>query len=201
MEQKEFYYTIDKPAVAEYKDRGSKFIGYAFPILSIDDFKKRLDEIKKEHPKATHHCFAYRLGTDKTSYRVYDDGEPSGTAGKQILGQIDSKELTNVLIVVVRYFGGSLLGIPGLIQAYKISASLAIQVSSMIQKPVEIIYLLQFDYTMMNTIMNVVKQLNCSIIQQESQLFCRFTISVPLSKEEEFLSRFSEVKNIEVGKQ
>jgi putative IMPACT (imprinted ancient) family translation regulator len=105
-----FFNTIDKPSSAEFKDRGSKFIAYAFPISSVEDFKLKLNDIKKEHPKATHHCFAYRLGTDGNNFRVSDDGEPSGSAGRPILGQIDSKQLTNTLVIVVRYFGGTLLG-------------------------------------------------------------------------------------------
>src|ERR1700749_2950277 len=119
MAEKDFYLTIDKPGTAEYKDRGSKFIAYAYPIESADDFKIHLQKLKKEHPKAEHHCFAYRIGTDGNTYRVNDDGEPSGSAGKPILGQLDSKEVTNVAVIVVRYFGGALLGVPGLINSYK----------------------------------------------------------------------------------
>ena len=113
------YYTIEKPAYAEYKDRGSRFLAYAFPAQSVEEFKKRLRELKEEHPRAAHHCAAYRLGADGQTFRASDDGEPSGSAGKPILGQIDSKELTNTAVVVVRYFGGTLLGVPGLINAYK----------------------------------------------------------------------------------
>src|SRR3954453_15546648 len=102
------YYTIEKPSVAEYKDRGSKFLGYAYPISTTEDFKKHLQLLKKEHSKAAHHCFAYRLGLDGNNFRVSDAGEPAGSAGKPILGQIDSKQVTNVLVVVVRYFGGTL---------------------------------------------------------------------------------------------
>ena len=108
-----FYQTIEKESVAEFKDRGSRFLAYAFPISSADDFKKRLKELKEEHPKAVHHCFAYRIGTDGNNFRSSDDGEPSGSAGRPILGQIDSKELINTAIIVVRYFGGTLLGVPG----------------------------------------------------------------------------------------
>src|SRR6476660_5099192 len=108
------YYTIDQPSTAEYKDRGSRFIAYAYPIQTADDFKKHLQLLKKEHPKAVHHCFAFRIGLDGNNFRVSDDGEPSGSAGKPILGQIDSKQIVNVLVVVVRYFGGTLLGVPGL---------------------------------------------------------------------------------------
>ncbi|MBC7828827.1 MAG: YigZ family protein [Chitinophagaceae bacterium] len=200
MIEKDFYNTIDKPGIAEFKDRGSKFVAYAFPIVTVNNFKKRLEEVKREHPKATHHCFAYRLGTDKNNFRVSDDGEPSGTAGKQILGQIDSRNLTYIFIVVVRYFGGSLLGVPGLINAYKTSASLVIQVTPIVQKAIEIIYTLEFDYTMMNSMMIIIKQLNCSIINQETQLFCRFSIGVPVKREQEFLYRVGELKNIQLGK-
>src|SRR6478672_10861639 len=152
------YYTIDKPAVAEFKDRGSKFLAYAFPIQTVDDFKKRLKELKEEHSKAAHHCFAYRIGNDKNNFRSSDDGEPSGSAGKPILGQIDSKELTNTAVVVVRYFGGTLLGVPGLINAYKTVSSLALQLTPIAEKPILVSYELQFDYTLMNEVMMVVKR-------------------------------------------
>ena len=197
----DFFYTIDKTGMAEFKDRGSKFLAYAFPVESVEDFKKRLEEIKKEHPKASHHCFAYRVGLDNTIFRVSDDGEPSGTAGKPILGQLDSKQLTNVLIIVVRYFGGTLLGVPGLINAYKTAASLVLQVTPVIQKPVEINYTLQFDYTQMNTVMTIIKQLNCTIIQQEMNLFCRYVIGISKSRLDEALYRFKEIVNLEMEKQ
>jgi uncharacterized YigZ family protein len=173
------YHTIEKPSVAEFKDRGSKFLAYAFPIQSVDDFKKRLRELKEEHPKAAHHCFAYRLDVDGNNFRSGDDGEPSGSAGKPILGQIDSKGLTNVAIVVVRYFGGTLLGVPGLINAYKTSSSLALQLTAIIQKPVLVQYELNFDYTLMNDVMMVVKRFGLSIIHNETQLFCRMVIGIP----------------------
>src|ERR1051325_3090270 len=130
------YYTIEKAAFAEYKDRGSRFIAYALPIQTIQEFKEKLATAKKENTKASHHCFAWRLGIDGNNFRVNDDGEPSATAGKPILGQIDSKQLTNVLVIVVRYFGGTLLGKPGLINAYKTAAALALQITPVIQKPV-----------------------------------------------------------------
>lgn len=201
MKKQDFYSTIEKPGIAEFKDRGSKFIAHTYPVSTVNDFKKRLEEIKKDHPKATHHCFAYRIGTDKNNFRINDDGEPSGTAGKQILGQIDSKELTDILIVVVRYFGGTLLGVPGLINAYKTAASLVIQVTPTVQKPIEITYIVQFDYTKMNNIMTLIKQLNCSILEQEIQLFSRFSIGVPVNRQEAFLFRVGELKNVEVKRQ
>ena len=182
------YYTIEKSSVAEFKDRGSKFMAYAYPVTDIAEFKERLASIKKEHPKATHHCFAYRIGLDRNNFRVSDDGEPSGTAGKPILGQIDSKELTNVGIVVVRYFGGTLLGVPGLINAYKTTATVVLQTLPFIQKPIELNYRLQFDYTMMNPVMMIIKQFNCTVLQQEAQLFCMLTIGIPINRQEEVLS-------------
>lgn len=200
MSETDFYFTIERAGTAEFKDRGSKFIAYAWPIATIDDFKKQLEAIKKEHPKASHHCFAYRIGLDKNVYRVSDDGEPSGTAGKPILGQIDSKQLTNLLVVVVRYFGGTLLGVPGLINAYKTAASLVLQVTPSVQKPVEVNYKLQFDYTVMNEVMMVVKQCNCNVLQQEMQLFCNVTIGIPKGRLDEAMFRLNDIKGIEIEK-
>src|SRR5882724_8840607 len=136
MTDQDFYTTVAKSGMAEFKDRGSKFIGYVYPVASTEEFKESLNDVKKQHPRATHHCFAYRLGLDGNTYRVSDDGEPSGTAGRPILGQIDSKGLVNTLVVVVRYFGGTLLGVPGLINAYKSAAALALQIAPQAQKQV-----------------------------------------------------------------
>jgi uncharacterized YigZ family protein len=198
MNDPEFFYTIDRTATAEYKDRGSKFIAYTYPIQSVEEFKKQLEAVKKEHPKATHHCFAYRIGLDNNTYRVSDDGEPSGTAGKPILGQIDSKKLTNILVVVVRYFGGTLLGVPGLINAYRSAAALALQVTPVVQKSIEVPYTLQFDYTQMNEIMVIVKQLNCSVQQQEMNLFCRLVIGIPKGRLDEALYKFNDLRGVEI---
>jgi uncharacterized YigZ family protein len=196
----DFYYTIEKPSVAEFKDRGSRFIGYAFPVVTANDFKKHLQQLKKEHPKAVHHCFAYRIGTYGNNFRSGDDGEPSGSAGKPILGQIDSKELTNTLVIVVRYFGGSLLGVPGLINAYKTSAALALQVSTVVQKQVEVNYTIQFDYTQMNEVMLLLKQYQCTIISQEMQLFCLIQTGIPKRSLQDVLYHFKELQNIIVEK-
>jgi uncharacterized YigZ family protein len=194
----EFYNTIEQNAEAQYKDRGSKFIAYAFPIDKPDDFKKRYQELKKEHPKAAHHCFAYRIGLNGNQFRVSDDGEPSGTAGKPILGQIDSKALSNLCIVVVRYFGGTLLGVPGLINAYKMAALLVLQVVPIIQKPVMITFSLQFDYTQTNDIMLIIKQLQAVITLQETQLFSTIRVQVPKNRKEEFEYRIKNLRNVEV---
>jgi uncharacterized YigZ family protein len=166
-----YYQTIEQHASAEFSDRGSKFVGLAYPVSSIEEFKSVLNLVKKEHPKASHHCFAYRIGADGMTYRVTDAGEPSGTAGRPILGQIDSKGLTNTCVIVVRYFGGTLLGVPGLINAYKSAASMALQLTPLIRKSVEIPYEIQFDYTVNNEVLKALRRFNCSILRQEMQLF------------------------------
>ena len=200
MSESEFYKTIDQPAVAEYKDRGSKFLAFANPIVTADDFKKQLFLLKKEHPKAAHHCFAYRIGTDGNSFRVSDDGEPAGSAGKPMLGQIDSKEVTNIAVIVVRYFGGSLLGVPGLINAYKTVTSLVLQVTPIVQKQIEEAYIIHFDYTQINDVMMVLKQCSCTVITQEMQLFCNITTGIPKSRLTEVLYRLKEFQNVETKK-
>lgn len=194
----ETYFTIEKSATAEFKDRGSKFLAYAFPVKTAEEVKERLLEVKKEHPKATHHCYAYRLGTDGLQYRTVDDGEPSGSAGKPILGQIDSKQLTDTFVVVVRYFGGTLLGVPGLINAYKSAAALVLQLIPAVQKNVEVKYRLSFDYTTMNEVMMVVKQTNCTVLSQELQLFCEMEIGVPKASEELAMLRLGDIQGLVV---
>lgn len=194
------FYTIEKEAVAEYKDRGSRFLAYAFPVVSVDAFKKRLKELKEEHPKAVHHCFAYRIGTDGNNFRSSDDGEPSGSAGKPILGQIDSKELSDTAIVVVRYFGGTLLGVPGLINAYKAVSSLSLQLTPIIQKPILVSYELEFDYTMMNDVMMVVKRFGCTILLNEAQLFCRMQIGIPKSEEDACAAKLRDMHQLSLRK-
>lgn len=200
MAEQDYFQTISQPSLAEFKDRGSRFLAYAFPISSVEDFKERQQELKKEHPKAVHHCFAYRLGLDGNNFRVSDDGEPSGSAGRPILGQIDSKGLTNVLVVVVRYFGGTLLGVPGLINAYKTATVMALQLVPVVQKPIEVPYQLQFDYTRMNDVMTLVKQMGCSVVEQQMQLFILLTINIPKARLDETLYRLKEMHYVEVVK-
>lgn len=194
------YYTIEKPAYAEFKDRGSSFLAYVFPIRSAEEFKKRLKELKAEHPKAAHHCFAYRIGIEGTDFRSSDDGEPAGTAGKPILGQLDSKSLTDTAAVVVRYFGGTLLGVPGLIQAYKTSVSLALQLTPITQKPVLVRYELEFDYTLLNEVMMVVKRFGCAVIRQELQLFCQMAIGIPKESLDLCLAKLQDMHGVELRK-
>ena len=194
-----FYQTIEKESTAEFKDRGSRFIAYAFPVLSAEDFKKRLKELKEEHPKAAHHCFAYRIGTEGNNYRSSDDGEPSGTAGRPILGQMDSKSLTNVAIVVVRYFGGTLLGVPGLINAYKTASSSALQAGTVVKKPVFVNYRLQFDYTVLNDVMRIAKRHECLVLKQELQLFCMMELAVPKANAGYCIPQLKDLKSMELS--
>ncbi|PZP49205.1 MAG: YigZ family protein [Pseudopedobacter saltans] len=193
-----FYHTISNPAHTEFKDKGSKFLAYAYPIKNIDDFKNHLSELKKEHPKANHYCFAYRLGTDGNNFRASDAGEPSGTAGKPILGQIDSKGLTDVLVLVVRYFGGTLLGVPGLINAYKTSTSLVLQLTPIVRKPLTLKIQLDFDYTKMNEVMQWVKKIDGNILKQDMQLFCQFIVEIEKAKRQEAEILLTDIRDIEV---
>lgn len=194
------YLTIETTGLAEYVDRGSKFIAIAFPVKTAGDFKLRLAEIKKEHPKAVHHCFAYRIGISGNDYRVSDDGEPSGTAGRQILGQIDSRGLVYTAIVVVRYFGGVLLGVPGLIKAYKTSAALVLQTIPAVKKNIEQYYIIQFGYQHTSYVLRIVKYLNATILEQEIGLFPFIKIGITSERENEFFSKMGISNDINVKK-
>lgn len=194
-----FYHTIERNSTAEFKDRGSRFIALAFPILSADDFKKQYQQIKKDHAKAVHHCFGYRVGNVGNIFRVSDDGEPSGTAGKPILGQLDSRQIVDAAVVVVRYFGGTLLGVPGLINAYKSAASLALQLTPLVQKQVMLAYKLSFDYTRMNDVMMIIKQFGCEIKSSETMLFCEMMVSIPKARIDEVLFKLNELRVVEMA--
>jgi uncharacterized YigZ family protein len=182
------YLTIAAPSTGEFKDRGSKFLGYAFPILTEPDWQQRMEEVRKEHPKARHHCFAYRLGLDGNNYRANDDGEPSGTAGRPILGQIDSYGLTNVFLVVVRYFGGTLLGASGLINAYKTCANHTLSQAVVEAKLLEDIFKLTFDYAIMGDLMNALKKLGLEILDRNFGETASLQIAVRLSEREKTLT-------------
>ncbi len=183
----DFYHTIEEGGTAEFKDRGSKFLAFTFCIRNTTEFKEQLQLVKKAHPKAAHLCYAYRIGYDGVQFRSGDDGEPSGSAGKPILGQIDSLNLTDTLVIVVRYFGGTLLGIPGLIHAYKTAAVLALQCSHIIQRPIEVHYQIQFNYTEINEVMRVMKKFQCRIFNNEMKLFCAMEVGIPRFRLQEVL--------------
>lgn len=198
MEEQTTYKTITKPSTSDFRDRGSKFFGFAYPVQEVSEVKEYVKALKKEHPKAVHYCFAYRIGTDNNEYRANDDGEPSGSAGKPILGQIDSAELTDTLIVVVRYFGGSLLGVPGLINAYKTAAAEAITATEIIEKPIVKKVFITFDYPAMNDVMQLLKQSEAEIYKQELQLFCEIKAGIPIQFAEEIINKLADLKGVEV---
>ena len=193
------YNTIEQEGFAEYKEKGSRFLAFSFPFNDANKLKVRVQNLKKEHPKAGHFCFAYRIGNEGNIFRSSDDKEPAGSAGKPILGIIDSKAITDVLIIVVRYFGGTLLGIPGLINAYKSSAVMSLQVIPIIRKPILFQITIEFDYTNLNEISTIIKQYNCQIIHQENMLFSTYTIAVPLERKDEVLFKLRNLHNVGIS--
>ena len=197
-EQKDSYLTIAEPAEAIYKERSSKFLTYASPVESEEEIKELLDALRKEYYDATHHCYAYRLGAQGEAYRANDDGEPSGTAGKPILGQLLSANLTNCLVVVVRYFGGTKLGVSGLIQAYKESTAEVIAVSKIIEKTVDRVVKIEFDYISMNGVMRVVKELSPRIDEQVFDNICSMTLRIRESEAEILISKLEKVEGVTI---
>ncbi len=172
------YRTIAAPSTGSYSEKRSKFLAYAFPVLTEEEVKGRIVEIQKRHNDARHHCYAYILGPHKDAYRLNDNGEPSGTAGRPIYGQLQSKDLTNTLVIVVRYFGGIKLGVSGLQNAYKIAAREALEAATIVEKIIEETYEVEFEYLQMNAVMQLLKELNVTIINRQSDLNCtiRFRI-------------------------
>jgi uncharacterized YigZ family protein len=181
-----------------FKEKNSKFFGYAYPVLNEDDVKQHLETLKKEHHSARHWCYAYQIGTETIVYRANDDGEPNNSAGMPIYGQIQSFEVTNILIVVVRYFGGVKLGIGGLISAYKTTAQLTLEASTIIQKTINTEYLISFNYKNMNTVMRIIKEKNLNIINQHFELDCRITISVRKNDAESIFESFNHLFEIDI---
>lgn len=172
------YRTIRNRATGQYKEKGSKFIAIASPVRDENEVKKELEAIKKEYYDARHHCFAYVIGFNREAYRINDDGEPSGTAGRPIHGQILSYDLTNVLIVVVRYFGGIKLGVSGLINAYKTAAGDALSQAEIAEMTVNEVYEVSFDYTVMNEIMKIVKEENLELLNTKFDLDCSLIFKI-----------------------
>lgn len=197
-ELKDSYLTIAEPAEAIYKERSSKFLTYAYPVESEEEIKELLDALRKEYYDATHHCYAYRLGPQGEIYRANDDGEPSGTAGKPILGQLLSANLTNCLVVVVRYFGGTKLGVSGLIQAYKESTADVIAVSKIIEKTVDSVIKINFDYISMNGVMRVIKEMNPRIDEQVFDNLCSMTLRIRESEAEQLKAKLLKVEYLTI---
>lgn len=179
MQEKDTYKTIETPSEEVlYKEKNSKFFGYCFPIQTEEEVKVILDQIKKQHFSARHWCYAFQLGTEQIYYRANDDGEPGGSAGLPIYGQIQSFEVTNILVVVVRYFGGVKLGVGGLVSAYKETAKMALEHAQIFEKTIDVHYLIKFDYKNMNKVMRIIKEKNLNVTQQKLELDCQIEISV-----------------------
>ena len=201
MKEQDTYRTILKPSVEVlFKDKNSKFFGYAFPVKSESEIKDVLSTLKSEHHKARHWCYAYQLGTEILTYRVNDDGEPSNTAGMPIYGQIQSFEVTNTLIVVVRYFGGVKLGVSGLINAYKTSAQLSLEASKIVEKTIDIHYHIFFEYKNMNTVMRKIKEHNLNIVSQKMELACEIIISIRKSESDKIFEIFDSLFKVNIKK-
>lgn len=200
---KDTYNTLIEPSPEVlFKEKNSKFFGYAFPVLSEEDVREHLEELKKKHHQARHWCYAWQIGKEEghRHFRANDDGEPSNSAGMPIYGQILSFDLTNVLVVVVRYFGGTKLGVGGLIQAYKTSAQMALENSRIIERTIDQIFELKFDYPEMNIVMRMIREHNLDIIKQDMGLDCRICISVRLSQAEEIFEKFGSIYKVQISR-
>ena len=197
--EKDTYKTLAIPSEEVlYKEKNSKFFGYAFPIATEEDVKPILEDLRKQHHAARHWCYAFQTGTEKVYFRANDDGEPNNSAGMPIYGQIQSFNVTNVLIVVVRYFGGVKLGVGGLISAYKTAAQMALEVSEIIEKTIDIHYLIRFDYKNMNKVMRVIKEKNLDIIAQKMEMSCEIEIATRKKNAEMIFDIFSNLYEVTI---
>jgi uncharacterized YigZ family protein len=199
LEINDTYKTITKPSKEVlFKDKNSKFFGYAFPVANEDDVKLIIENLKKQHHSARHWCYAYQFGTETINYRANDDGEPNNSAGMPIYGQIQSFDLTNILIVVVRYFGGVKLGMGGLINAYKTAAQLSIENSKIVERTINVDFIIKFDYKNMNKVMRIIKEKQLDVTNQKLELSCQIFISVRKSEAPEILEIFQNLFEIEI---
>jgi len=190
------YKTITSSSQGIYKDKGSRFISIAIPVSDQEEIKPIIEKIKKEHHEARHHCYAYMIGHERLAWRVNDDGEPSGTAGRPILGQINSYGLTNIIIVVSRYFGGTLLGVSGLINAYRSAAASAIENAEIIEKTLQEYYEITYPYISMNDVMRILKEENVGQSEQSFDLECRILLNFRISFKEKILNRLSRIEGL-----
>jgi len=199
--KKDTYKTITKPSKETlFKEKGSKFYGYAFPVRSEDEVKNFIEELKKQHHTARHFCYAWQLGKNYDSYRANDDGEPSNSAGMPIYGQLQAFDVTNTLVVSVRYFGGTKLGVGGLIQAYKTSAQLALEASKIVKRTIDEVFLLKFEYPEMNVVMRIIKDENLKIISQKMELSCAIEISVRKKEADRIFQIFKNTYKVTIKK-
>lgn len=190
------YKTIKTSSKGLFKEKGSRFLAFADPVTAPEDVKTLLEDYRKEFHDARHHCFAYMLGFDKSSWRSNDDGEPSGTAGKPILGQINSNDLTNILIVVIRYFGGTLLGVSGLINAYRSASADAVKNAEIIECVVRDYYRVKFPYIAMNEVMKIIKDESLIQSEQSFELECSIKVGFRISIKEQILPRFQQIRDL-----
>lgn len=198
---KDTYNTIASPSPEIlFKEKNSKFFGYAFPVSNEDEIKTHLDQLRKQHHGAVHFCYAFQLGTDKIQYRANDDGEPSNSAGMPIYGQIQSFGVTNVLVVVVRFFGGVKLGVGGLISAYRTAAQMALEESVIIEKTIDVHFLISFDYKNMNKVMRVIKEKNLEIISQKMTESCQIEIATRKKNAQNTVDIFNNLFEIKIQK-
>lgn len=197
-EQADSYKTITKNSHGFYKDKGSKFYAFAYPVENTDQIGQYLDELKKKYYDARHHCYAYALGFDRETTRMNDDGEPSGSAGKPIFGQILSYHVTNVLIVVIRYFGGVKLGIRGLINAYKFASADALENNHIITRHLKDVYELHYDYPMMNRVMYLLKEENLEQLETRFETDCRITFAVRKKDSQRIYGRFNQFHPLKI---
>lgn len=181
-----------------YKEKNSKFFGYAFPVTTEEEVKEILEKLRKDHFSARHWCYAYQIGIEKIQYRANDDGEPNNSAGMPIYGQIQSFELTNVLVVVVRYFGGVKLGVGGLITAYKTTAQMALQNTEIIEKTVDIHFIISFGYANMNKVMRIIKEKNLQIIAQKMEMDCEIEVATRKKSAQNLLDTFESLYEIKL---
>ena len=195
----DLYRTIAKASEGLYKEKGSKFLAMAYPVSSQEEISQRLAELRKKYHDARHHCYAWRLGPEKTEYRVNDDGEPSGSAGKPIFGQIQSRDLSDVLIVVIRYFGGTLLGVGGLIRAYRAAASDALDRNQVIERKVYDRMKVDFSYDRMNAVMKMIKDFELEFEDQHFDLDCSLSLRVWKRKSEKVMLGFSKIEGCKIA--
>ena len=194
------YKTIKEPSEGFFKDRGSKFFGYAYPYTSEQELEAKIEELKKEHHTARHHCYAYRFKKDYSVYRANDDGEPTNAAGKPILGQIDAKYLTNVAVVVVRYFGGTKLGVGGMMNAYKEAALDTLNNAEILVCTIDDIFEVSFGYPEMNTVMRFMKDLGVVTVSQQLEMDCKIQFAIRKKEAEKAQEKFTGLKNISIKK-
>lgn len=192
----DIYYTIGSPCEGIFRDKGSKFIAYAFPFNQEDELKDVIAHCKSLHPKARHHCWAYRLSPDREVYRINDDGEPSGTAGRPILNELLSSNLTNIMVVVVRYFGGTLLGVPGLINAYKSATQDCISNAEIVEKTIDEVFDIFFEYPNMNDVMRLIKDYDWKVLEQQFEIDCRIRVAIRQSEVKFLKDRFKDLIDI-----